>query len=43
VAGKQGILAREDHCPFILPMSVKSERFIIVGTRISGRKSAYGG
>jgi hypothetical protein len=41
-AGKERILAVERHHPFILPMSVRSWKFITRGIRILAARSACG-
>lgn len=43
MAGEECILAIEGHCPFILPMSAKSGKFITVGIPISAGRSVSGG
>ena len=42
-AGEEMILAAKGHHPFILPMSAKSGKFIIVGIPISAGRSSCGG
>lgn len=43
MARKERVLPIEAHCPFILPMSAKSEKFTTVGIPISAGRSVSGG
>ena len=43
MASEERIFAIERHCPFILPMSAKSEKFTTVGIPISAGRSVSGG
>ncbi len=41
--GEGPVSTPECHCPFILPMSVRNWKFIIVGIRILAARSTFGG